>query len=402
MTAEATTSGSVTPYLGESERPRRTFAQQALVDTFSRRGAKLGLVWIGVIAFCAVFAPFLASSHPYMLKRDGSFEWPLLHHLTPTDLVALASALLVGVASTLGRRGPIIQLLVVVLGLAILWPLALLKTTPEAISYSVYREDEAAGMVSSVIRAPIPYSPRDRLRDVSARVESQPPGGQHWMGTTPNREDVFSRMIHACRIAILIGFISTGIAVVIGCFIGGLMGYFSGWVDIIGMRLIEIFEAIPTLFLLITFVAFYGRDLYIMMAIIGATTWPGDARFIRAQFLQLRRQDFVQAAIAAGLPLRSILFRHMLPNGIAPVLVTASFGVAAAILSEATLSFLGLGLIDEASWGLMLNQARGVGTSFSWWLAIFPGGAIFLTVFAYNLIGEAFRDALDPKLRKRD
>jgi len=402
MTADVANPEPMTPYVGEAERPRRTFAQQALVDTFSRRGASIGLAWIGVIAFCAVFAPFLANSHPYLLKRDGNYEFPLFRHLTPPDLIALASALLIGIAALLRRRSAMVRLIVIAGGLAILSPLAMLKSTPEAVGYSVYREDEAAGLVSSVIRAPVPYSPSDRLRDISGRAESRPPSAQHWMGTTPNREDVFGRMIHACRIAILIGFISTGIAVVIGCIIGGLMGYFAGWVDIAGMRVIEIFEAIPTLFLLITFVAFYGRDLYMMMAIIGATTWPSDARFIRAQFLQLRKQDFVLAAIAAGLPLRSILFRHMLPNGIAPVLVTASFGVASAILAEATLSFLGLGLIDKASWGLMLNQARGVGTSFSWWLAVFPGGAIFLTVFAYNLIGEAFRDALDPKLRKRD
>ena len=181
--------------------------------------------------------------------------------------------------------------------------------------------------------------------------------------------------------------------------IGGLMGYFSGLVDLAGMRLVEIFEAVPTLFLLLTFVAFFGRSLYLMMVIIGITGWTGYARFVRAEFLRLREQDFVQAAIACGLPLRSILFRHMLPNGVAPILVAASFGVASAILAEATLSFLGLGLVDDPSWGQMLNQAVRSST-FNWWMAAFPGGAIFLTVFAYNLIGEALRDAIDPYLKK--
>ena len=176
------------------------------------------------------------------------------------------------------------------------------------------------------------------------------------------------------------------------------MGYFVGKVDILGMRLVEVFEAIPTLFLLISFVAFFGRNLYLIMAIIGLTTWTYDARFVRGEFLRLRNQDFVQAAIAAGLPLRSIIFRHMLPNGLAPVLVSASFGVAWAILYESILSFLGLGLVDEPSWGQLLNQALGSGGTFQWWVAIFPGMAIFLTVFAYNLIGEALRDALDPRL----
>jgi peptide/nickel transport system permease protein len=177
------------------------------------------------------------------------------------------------------------------------------------------------------------------------------------------------------------------------------MGYFSGIFDIIGMRLVEIFEAIPVLFLLLTFVAFFGRNLYVMMVIIGITGWTGYARFVRAEFLRLRQQEFVLAAIASGLPLYSILFRHILPNGIAPVLVAASFGVASAILAEATLSFLGLGLVDDPSWGQMLNQAVQAAT-FNWWMAAFPGGAIFLTVFAYNLIGEAMRDAVDPYLKK--
>jgi peptide/nickel transport system permease protein len=222
------------------------------------------------------------------------------------------------------------------------------------------------------------------------------------MGTDINASDVLSSIIHASRIALAIGFISTGIAVVIGVVIGAVMGYFVGKVDMFGMRLIEIFEAIPTLVLLLTFVAFFGRNLYLMMAIIGLVSWTGNARFIRAEFLKLRKQDFVQAAIGLGLPLRSVLFRHMLPNGITPVLVSASFGVAAAILYESTLSFLGLGLVDEPSWGRLLNQVTGsAGGTFKWWLALFPGMMIFLTVYAYNLVGEALRDALDPKLRGR-
>lgn len=180
------------------------------------------------------------------------------------------------------------------------------------------------------------------------------------------------------------------------------MGFFSGPVDLLGMRIVEIFGAIPTLLLLLCFVAFFEPNLYVMMAIIGVTGWEGYATFIRAEFLKLRNQDFVQAAIAAGLPLRSVLFRHMLPNGMTPVLVSASFGIASAILAESTLSFLGIGLVSESSWGKLLNQALGAGGGFYWWIAIYPGLAIFLTVFAYNLIGEALRDALDPRLLKKE
>lgn len=272
---------------------------------------------------------------------------------------------------------------------------------PRNVVYERYRQMEAAGKTQWVLRTIIPFSPTDRMNDqLDARLQA--PNRAHWGGTDNYGQDLLSRMIHASRIALSIGFIATGIAVLIGVTIGGLMGYFVGWVDLIGMRLIEILESIPTLVLLIAITAAYGRNLYMMMAVIGLLRWTGDARFIRAEFLRLRNQDFVQAAIACGLPLRTVIFRHMLPNGISPVLVSASFGVASAILLEATLSFLGLGLVDEASWGEMLNQARAGGAGFNWWIALFPGALIFLTVFSYNLIGESVRDALDPKLLKRE
>ena len=190
---------------------------------------------------------------------------------------------------------------------------------------------------------------------------------------------------------------------VIGVAVGGLMGYYAGALDLFGMRVLEIIEAIPRLILLLIITVFFGRSLYLMMVVIGLVSWTENARFIRAEFLKLRKLDFVQAAVAAGLRRWSIIFRHMLPNGIAPVLVSASFGIAGAILLESILSFLGLGLgPDDPSWGQLLEQARTGGTGFNWWIATFPGMAIFLTVFSYILIGEAMRDAIDPKLQKRD
>lgn len=220
------------------------------------------------------------------------------------------------------------------------------------------------------------------------------------MGTTAEGQDLASRMIHAARIALAIGFVATGIAVTIGVFVGGLMGYFSGWVDLIGMRLVEVFSAIPVIFLLIAIVAFWGRDLVLMMTVLGLTGWVGYALFTRAEFLKLRKMDYVMAARASGTGLFPLLFKHMLPNGVTPVLVSASFGIAGMILTEATLSFIGLGLENEPSWGQMLSNAQGVGGKFYWWLAMYPIIAIFLTVFAYNMVGEAMRDALDPRAHK--
>jgi peptide/nickel transport system permease protein len=178
------------------------------------------------------------------------------------------------------------------------------------------------------------------------------------------------------------------------------MGYFGGWIDLLLFRVVEIFMAVPVLFLLIVAAGVLPRDTYVMMAIIGCFSWTGAARFTRAEFLKLRKQDFVQGAQATGLPLRAILFRHMLPNGVTPVLVDASFAIAAAISVEATLSFLGLGPDGQASWGKLLSSATASTGTFVWWLAVFPGLAIFLSVLSYNLLGEALRDAIDPKLRK--
>ena len=219
---------------------------------------------------------------------------------------------------------------------------------------------------------------------------------RHLLGTTRLSSDLAANMVHGTRIALSVGFISTGIAIVIGVIIGGIMGYFSGIVDLLGMRFVEMFSAIPTLFLLLAFVAAFGANLYIIMIIIGLTSWVGYAVYVRAEFLRLRQQEFIQAAQALGLPLPVVLLRHLLPNGMAPVLVAASFGVASAIGFEATLSFLGIGLDTEASWGLLLEQALEGGT-FHWWITIAPGLAIFLTVFSYVLIGEALRDAIDPR-----
>lgn len=243
------------------------------------------------------------------------------------------------------------------------------------------------------------YAEEDRERALAmldGMTQIKPQTRLHLMGTTISGQDLASRMIHGSRIALYIGFISTGIAVFIGIFVGGLLGYFAGWVDLIGLRLVEIFASIPVIMLLIMIVAFYGRSLVLMMVVIGLTGWVSYAYFVRAEFLKLRKMDYVMAARASGSPLYLILFKHMLPNGVAPVLVGASFGIAGGIMTEATLSFLGLGLEDEPSWGQMLNQARQTG-KFAWWLAIFPGLGIFLTVFAYNLIGEALRDVIDPR-----
>ena len=393
---------AVSPSPAPPLRVQRSYSAQMLREVYRKLGARIGLAWIGLLVLIAVFAPFLANSRPLLVSEGGHVHSPLLHALTPGDVTLLA--VLFGALALVFARTLFRYKLLALIAIAVVTGTAsyFMVTPPEITIYEHYREAEASGRYEWVIKTPIPYSPKDYLRD-AGQSGLEPPladdARPHLMGTDENGADVLSRMIHASRIALGIGLVATGIALVIGVFIGGLMGYFSGVVDMIGMRLVETFEAVPTLFLLLTFVAFFGANLYMMMVIIGLTGWTGYTRFVRAEFLKLRQQEYVQAAVACGLPLRSILFRHMLPNGVAPILVGASFGVASAILAEAALSFLGLGLVDDPSWGQMLNQAVQAAT-FNWWMAVFPGGAIFLTVFAYNLIGEAMRDAIDPYLKK--
>ena len=378
---------------------RESFSAAIWRKTLQGVGVKMGLAWIAILIFSAVFAPFLANSMPLIMSKEGDISAPVLQYLSVEDVWVLSSFFLALAAYRLpignGKR-----ILLFLLGSLLVAVLAnLFVKPPVLVIYDDFRIP-AYTAVNWRIMPPIPYAPTDYLRDLGSKGLEAPlatAGHFHLMGTEENGADVLSRMIHASRISLSIGLIASGIALLIGVVVGGLMGYFSGIVDMLGMRLVEIFEDIPTLFLLLTFVAFFGRSLYMMMVIIGVTGWSGYARFVRTEFLKLRQQDYVQAAVASGLPLTSILFRHMLPNGVAPLLVAVSFGIAGAILSEATLSFLGLGVVDAPSWGQMLDQAVKSST-FNWWMAVFPGGAIFLTVFSYNLIGEAFRDAIDPKL----
>ncbi|MBC8108619.1 MAG: ABC transporter permease [Anaerolineae bacterium] len=389
----------------------RTFLQQTLRDTFSRPGARIGLVWIGILATLGVFAPFIANSEPWLVKQGGKISSPLLGSLSAPD-VTLAAIYITAVTLLFLRRFSLSKSVAIIAGVGLLVGVvsALALKSKDAPIYEKWRQAQTEGKLEWVRRTIVPYSPNDRMNELTTD-KLYGPDRTHWLGTSIFGEDVLSRMIHACRVALTIGLLSTGLAVIIGVTVGGFMGYFSGWFDLLSMRMIEILEAIPRLILLLIVAVFfrtaaneYGISMiYVMMVVIGLIAWTADARFVRAEFLRLRNQDFVHAARALGLPLRSIIFRHMLPNGIAPVLVNASFGVAGAILLESTLSFLGLGLgAEDPSWGQLLNQARSGGTGFNWWIATFPGAAIFLTVFSYVLIGEAMRDALDPRLRKRD
>ncbi len=242
-----------------------------------------------------------------------------------------------------------------------------------------------------------PYDPGKT--DVSLKLKT--PSFQHYLGTDQLGRDIFSRMLYGSRISLSVGFIAVAISIFIGILVGAVAGYYGRWIDSLLMRFVDIMFCFPTFFLILTVVAILGPRFYNVMVVIGITSWMGTSRFVRAEFLSLRERDFVQAAQALGVKDYRIIFRHILPNALAPVFVTATLDVATAILVEASLSFLGFGVQPPApSWGNILTEGRTYIFD-AWWLTVFPGLAILMTVLSFNLLGEGLRDALDPRLRGR-
>jgi len=225
-----------------------------------------------------------------------------------------------------------------------------------------------------------------------------PPSKAHLLGTDELGRDVFSRMIWASRVSLKVGFIAVGIAVGIAIILGSLAGYYGGRVDNIIMRFVDIMLCFPTFFLILAVIAILEPSITNIMIVIGITSWPGIARLLRAEFLSLKEREFVAAARALGASDWRIIFNHILPNALAPVVVAVTLGVAGAILTESALSFLGIGVQPPTpSWGNILTSGKAY-IDFAWWLSLFPGLAILITVLGYTLLGEGLKDALNPRL----
>lgn len=243
-------------------------------------------------------------------------------------------------------------------------------------------------------------APHDPLAFGAAGTRAfEPPGAAHWLGTDQFGRDVLSRLLYGARVSLGIGFATALLAIAIGTGVGLVAGYAGGRVDDVLMRGVDLLIAFPRLFLLLLVIGLLRPSIALVVAVLALTGWMATARLVRAQVQALRGATWVQAAQALGLPARRVVWRHVLPNVSAPILVSATLMVGHTVLAESALSFLGLGVqVPTPSWGLMIDEGRRVFPRV-WWVSAFPGLAITLTVVGYNLLGDALRDALDPRLR---
>jgi len=253
-------------------------------------------------------------------------------------------------------------------------------------------------LASLALLAPV-ISPRDPNRlDVKRILDA--PSKAHPLGTDQLGRDVLSRMLYGARVSLAVGFVSVGIAAAIGIVLGSLAGYHGGTTDAMVMRLVDLMLVFPRFFLLLAVLAFLRPSIWTIMTVIGLTGWMSVARLVRAEFLSLKEREFVLWSQSIGATAFRIIWRHILPNAMAPVLVAMTLGIPAAILTESGLSFLGLGVQPpHATWGNILNEGKDA-IEIGWWLSVYPGLAILVTVLSYNLLGEGIRDALDPRLRQ--
>jgi peptide/nickel transport system permease protein len=242
-------------------------------------------------------------------------------------------------------------------------------------------------------------SPHDPSQ-IDVKSILQGPGMRHPFGTDELGRDVLSRMIWGSRVSLEVGFVAIGIATLIGILLGALSGFYGGYIDSAIMRAVDIMLSIPTIFLVLAVIAILEPSIVNIMIVIGLTSWMEPARLVRAEFISIKEREFVTAARALGATDSRIIFRHILPNGLSPILVSATMGIGGAVLVESALSFLGLGVQPPTpSWGSLLSSGKD-NIEIAWWLSAFPGLAILITVLGYNLLGEGIRDALDPRQRE--
>lgn len=393
------------------------------------RPAYFSLWFLLPIFLIAIFAPLLASEQPFVYRTPQGTLYPWLRALfNPTESVDFVfNMALLGFIpwmilallwnwSAKRRQVPgrtrvlvsMVQFVVVLMICVGIFSISALRPTNQYRSRTFVEEQFKSKGTESGLYTLIAFGPTEQ--DLTARdlppLSSKPKqswadsndGDTHWLGTDGTGRDVLVQMIYGTRISMTVGFVAVGLYLTIGVLVGAIAGYFGGKIDMITSRVIEVVMLFPSFFLILTLVAMIGPSIYIIMVVIGFTSWPTIARLIRGEVLKQRAIDYVAAARAVGASHGRIIFRHILPNAISPALVAAPFGVAGAIITEAGLSLLGFGVRPPTpSWGTLLRQ--GNENYHYWWLIVIPSIAIFFTVTVFNLVGSGLRDAMDPRLR---
>ncbi|HAT10596.1 MAG TPA: hypothetical protein DCS97_08390 [Planctomycetes bacterium] len=401
--------------------PASPFAR-ALASAWRHWWFRLGCVSGAVFALLATYAPFLAGEAALLWVGPDGLSAPVIadifnrnsyakHHDLLFNLLAVLLPAMAGFCWLARRRLTLAsRLRWCVVALVAAFVLVQIPLLPRASGgvQALWSERPVTQLTSITaardggegwaILAPIPHRWDATYRGAVLRPPgwvNPASGARCWLGTDPSGHDVAARMLFGARISLTIGFVATGIALLIGTIIGAVSGFMGGKVDLILQRLVEIMMCFPTFLLILAVVAMTSRDIFIIMLVIGLTSWAGTARLVRGEFLSQSVRDYVTAARSLGLPTGRIMFRHVLPNAIAPLLISATFGIAGSVLGESGLSFLGLGDPRAASWGQLLNHGR-ENPSFAW-LIYAPGLAIFVLVLALNAVGEGLRQAFDPK-----
>ena len=344
------------------------------------RGGMVGLAFIAMIVLTAAFAPLIANDRPIAVRYKGSTCFPAF--TTYVDVWVPWQSVRNKMKSwKVGGGFPFSD------HYGILGD----RTWKQAL-------DEDAANVSWSVSPPVPWHPTQIDKGAPKARPSTASG--HLLGTDDQGRDVLSRIVHGTVVAALVGIVAMGIATTIGIALGVSAGFLGGGVDLVLSRITEIVMCFPTFFLIITVISFVERSIFNVMAVIGFVGWTGIFRLVRGEVLRVKTLDFVMAAKAVGVPTRRLMFRHVLPNAVAPVFVYVAFGVAGAVLTETALSFLGFGDASMPSWGEIVSQGRQYVVEGLDYLVFWPGVAIFVTLTAFNLFGQGLRDAMDPRPRR--
>jgi len=369
-----------------------------------RPTARVSLGVIVPLAFLAVIAPFLAGEVPIRWVEKGEVSWPIFRYLDNTEyagMLAFLLAVLLPVTVRLVRAraeraavSPLVRAAFIhgAVWLAATVALFVARTPERHYGFFLERAPQAESAWFPLIATPR----HPGYESLAHRDEA--PSRRHPLGTDRLGQDIVLRILYGARTAMTIGFVAVGIGASIGIALGSVSGYFGRWVDLVLMRVAEVFMFIPQIVLIIIILAVtpsWVPPLWAVVFVIGVTGWTGYYRYMRAELLRIRNEDYITAARALGIPTWRLLLRHAVPNGMAPILVGATFGIAGAVFLEASLAFLNL--VQTPSWGELLNDGRQ--HLEYWWGWGSAGAIIFITVLVYNLLGEAIRDAIDPKLK---